>query len=195
MLLSRHKKMVIIVALSMVLLGLFALMSKNSTGMNLTKPKDLRSSNTTHFLKANSLNLFLKQLSRAQRFERSQELSDVIGQLSTRLSRIGGGNSTMKNKRKHLTVIFNAVNEITNLRVLLDDINNGPAWAKSTTIQLGLTRSVLDKYSTLIRKIQLKLPNFKTTILNYAPLVQTLTTLVEKCSTKYVMLTKKNSQI
>uniref|UniRef100_A0A7M5UZ79 Uncharacterized protein n=1 Tax=Clytia hemisphaerica TaxID=252671 RepID=A0A7M5UZ79_9CNID len=136
------------------------------------------------------LDLFLKQLSRAQRFERNEELSDAIGKMVTRLSRINGGYQIQHDPRDNITVIFNAVNEVTDLKVLLEDIKNKPNWTVSTHIQLGLTRSIFDKHSSMIKDIQHILPNFNTTILESKSLVQSLRDLVAKSSTQFVLLTK-----
>ena len=142
-------------------------------------------------LEAKHVNLFLKQLSRAGRFERNQELNDVISKMVTRFSRLNDGLPKEHVVREKVTVILNAVNEITDLKVLLDDLNTKPKWTKSARIKLGLTRPVMEKYSLLIKEVQSKLPNFKTIILPHESLVKTLNKLVMESSTKYVLMTKK----
>ena len=137
------------------------------------------------------LDLFLKQLSRAQRFERNEELSNAIGKMTTRLSRINGGHQIQHDPCKNVTIIFNAVNEITELKALLEDIKDKPNWISLTHIQVGLTRHMFDKHSSLIKEVQHMLPYFNTTVLESQSLVQSLQNLVAKSSTQFVMLTKK----
>ena len=104
-------------------------------------------------LEAKHMNLFLKHLSRAGRFERNQELNDVIVKMVTRFSSHNGGLPKEHDVREKVTVILNAINEITDLKVLLDDLNTKPNWTNSARIELGLTRPVMEKYSLLIKEV------------------------------------------
>ena len=140
------------------------------------------------------LDLFLKQLSRAQRFERNEELSDLIGKMVTRLSHINGGHQIKYDPRKNVTIIFNAINEISNPETLLSDFKSIPPWSKSANILFGLNQTVYNKHSKTLKYIQSKLPNFKWVILHSNQtdsVVKTLKNLVTRTSTKHVMITRK----
>uniref|UniRef100_A0A7M5X1Z9 Uncharacterized protein n=1 Tax=Clytia hemisphaerica TaxID=252671 RepID=A0A7M5X1Z9_9CNID len=187
---------------------------------NSTKLK-IEDSVTTETQKANKtgtiyLDLFLKQMSRAKRFERNPEFSDVMGKLITRLSRINGGRLTKKhNSGNKLTIILNTVNEISNIETLLNDIETQPSWSKSANILIGLNETSYNKHSKRLTKIQSAMPNLEWVLVKTDSmtvsftkstfnriynrkdntLAKNLLFLASKSSTKYVMLTRRLRKI
>uniref|UniRef100_A0A7M5XLU7 LicD family protein n=1 Tax=Clytia hemisphaerica TaxID=252671 RepID=A0A7M5XLU7_9CNID len=112
----------------------------------------------------------------------------------TRLSKINYGQSKTQNLGNSITIILNAINEISSIGNVLAHIENLPNWSESTNILVGLNQSIYNKHSKRLTKIQGLLPNFKLEILDLDQtnsLAKTLLNLVIKSPTKYIMLTRK----
>uniref|UniRef100_A0A7M5UY07 Uncharacterized protein n=1 Tax=Clytia hemisphaerica TaxID=252671 RepID=A0A7M5UY07_9CNID len=145
-----------------------------------------------------NLDLFLKQMSRAKRFERNPEFSDVMENIVTRLSQINDGHLTKNNLSNNVTIILNGVNEISNIETLLNDIETQPSWSKSVNILIGLNETSYKRHSKRLSRIQSFLPNLKWVLVKTDQtdsIAKTLSNIATKCNTKYVMLTRRLTKI
>ena len=143
------------------------------------------------------IDLFLKQLTRAHRFERNATLRRVMAQIAKRVSRFNNrqGVTTEKRPRSSVTIILNAVNEITDLGVffqcLQDNNSSIDQWHKGTKILLGLSQDTYEKHSKTINNLPTE--TLKHVIVpkgQHQPLVKTLAYLVANATTEHVLLAR-----
>ena len=128
-------------------------------------------------LQSRPIDLFLKQLTRSQRFERNDDLREVMKNVATRLSdTIRTQYVRKKNLLNDVTLLLNAVNEIKDFEGILKDLElkSSLKWVKSIHIVIGITEPTLIKHSDRLSKLKAELPN-----LNW---ITPSTTVAEKLS-------------
>ena len=178
---------------------------------NDEKLKGWREENTSNkklTINIRQLDLFMKHLTRAHRFERNAKLRGIMALTAERITRFkrfnnGRGTPTTtqeKRPRLSVTIILNAVNEITDLATLLRELTyqsknktniDCDDWRLDTQILLGLTQKSYDKHSKEINKLQTS--TFKYVLVpqdQQERVVNTLAFLVGKVKTENVLLTR-----
>ena len=135
---------------------------------------------------------FLKQLSRAQRYERNEQFSTIMLDKIKELSRMRSVKSLNENA-KEVTIIFNGINEINDIPYLLSNLKtfkNNPTM-RSTNILFGLSAATSTIHSKELKAIKKIYPNVKWVDLStLETLTSSLTKLLGKVKTKYVLLAR-----
>ncbi|XP_066930764.1 uncharacterized protein [Clytia hemisphaerica] len=156
-----------------------------------------RNDNGTQTCYTKEIHLFLKHISRAQRFERHSNIRRLANVVTTRLSRLNVGHFAIRNSVDNVTVILNAVNEIENLTTILMDLKHNPSW-KAMIILLGLKQKDYELYSSTLKDIRKVLPSFRFVVFKPDKMettAKTLLKLIRKVKTKFIFLARKLRKI
>ena len=165
-------------------------------------------SNLTHEFKKfphhNQIDLFVKQLSRAKRFERNPELRAIMDKTINRFTATAGFSNTghyskkyqsTTNSKHNVTMIFNTLNEVTNVESLIEDIGKSihSEWAKNSKLLVAITANNAKKFSVKLHNLKTILPTFDWLVvpdsLNHT-LTETLVYIALRTSTKYLLFTR-----
>ena len=153
----------------------------------------------------NQLDLFIKQLSRVKRFERNSKLRAIMDKTINRFTVTVGFSNTVHHSKKYqsttnskhnVTMIFNTLNEITNVESLIEDIGNNIhlEWAKNSKLLVAITANNAKKFSAKLHNLKTILPTFDWLVvpdsLNHT-LTATLVYIALRTSTKYLLFTRR----
>eukprot|EP00111_Clytia_hemisphaerica_P009450 TCONS_00027719-protein len=138
------------------------------------------------------LSSFMKQLARAQRYERNEHISTIMMDKIKELSRMGFVKLSSKNANK-ITIIFNGINEINDISHLLSNLKvfKNDATFRSTNILFGLSGAMSAIHRKEMKALKKIHSNVKWVDLStLEPLASSLTKLLENVETKYVLLAR-----
>ena len=182
----------------------------NNNKLNGWKGEGSTNTKQTPTIDIRKLDLFMKHLTLAHRFERNTTLRQIMTRTAKQIARFNNGQSTatttkmapQKRPRLSVTVILNAVNEISEVGTLLQglaynktnkkrNIDYNDDWRLETKILLGITQTKYDIHSKAINNLLSRtfayaiVPPEKQNLV-----VNTLAFLVEKVSTENVLLAR-----
>jgi len=154
-------------------------------------------------LNARPMGLFVKQLARAQRFERNNDLREIMKDITTKLCKISRNQyARKKNSTLHdVTLLLNTLQEIQDVGGVLKDLEQKSSleWVRSVSIVIGLTNSTLRMSSDRLLKLKSKLPNLQWTIQQAHAtdkLSKTLNNLIlSSVNTKFVLISRNLQHI
>lgn len=144
------------------------------------------------------LDLFVKQLALAQRFERKFALRESMAEL---LKDVSSVNPTIKIQAvtnnivnlDDVTIILNAVQEISDIANVLSDLmyKSSFKWIKDINLLLGLTSRDFRKHSKMLNDIRTIFPRFKWVVVPGKGLSKTLLYILENGEvTKIIFLAR-----
>ena len=178
---------------TMIIMLILSFQVKDSEDMSI-RHRQLQTRKNA-ILNSRSIHQFLKQLTRAQRFERNNDLREVMNHISTKLSKISRSQyAHKKNTASYdVTLLLNAVQEIKELDAVLTDLERKSSleWVQSISIVVGLTNSTLKTHLKTLKRLKSKLPNMQWSVAPTDKLTKTLFHfLTTKVDTKYVLISR-----
>ena len=155
----------------------------------------------------NQLDLFIKQLSRAWRLERNPTVRETMDKLVNQFDGIDNnalkirGNITAHRKSLTLetintTIIFNTLNEITDVDALIENLSENihAEWAQTAKLLVTLTSDNAKLFSSKLKKLKDRLPSFSWLVVPQPANDKLLTTLkyiTLHTSTRYLLFTRR----
>ena len=155
----------------------------------------------------NQLDLFIKQLSRARRLERNPTVRETLDKLVNQFDGIDNnalkirGNITAHRKSLTLetintTIIFNTLNEITDVDALIENLSENihAEWAQTAKLLVTLTSDNAKLFSSKLKKLKDRLPSFSWLVVPQPANDKLLTTLkyiTLHTSTRYLLFTRR----
>ena len=194
--------------------------NKNSATKTSTSGTKVNNDNTEQMIKTlqylgelgkrqhyNQVDLFVKQLSRARRFERSPKTGTAIDELLNWFSGVdydrkyGSTKSlesqTLENIDTHnTTIIFNTLNEITDVGALIENLgeNIDAEWAQTTKLLVAITPDNAKLFTSKLQKLKEMLPAFSWLVIPNSMnnnLLATLVYVAVRTSTRYLLFTRR----